>query len=299
MINWKNADSYDNQYLKIIRDLVSKAENSEGYRLDRTKVGAFSDFGRHMEWDLSKGFPLLVSKFTAFKTMYTEMLFFIKGVTNNNWLTERNCNIWTPWANEDGELGPIYGSQLRNFNGAGFDQLEYVISLLKNNPSSRRIMFTYYNPLVLPEEGKAHKENIENGKAVLPPCHVLYMFDVEERNGVKYLNGSLSQRSADVILGVSFNFAQLALWVHILAHHTGMQPGKIFHFMNNAHIYANQVDDIKLWLEEVDKRKDENFFYPKLEIIEDPSKPIEEYDLDSLRIVDYQHLGRFKFDIAV
>ena len=275
-------------------------KNNKGPKTDRTGVGTISEFAKHIEWDLSNGFPLLYSKFTAFKTMYTELQFFFKGLTNNNWLTERNCNIWTNWAREDGELGPIYGAQLRNFNNSGFDQLNYVIDLLKKNPSSRRIMFSYYNPLVLPVEGQDHSVNIDNGKAVLPPCHVLYMFNVEERDGEKYLNGSLTQRSADFLLGSPFNISQLALIVHILAHHTGMKPGKIFYYMNDCHIYLNQIEDMNKWLDFIyEEHLMDKFTYPKLVINESPDTHPEDYGPDSLHIEGYNHLGKFRFAIAV
>lgn len=297
---WTDPKSYDSQYLDIVNTILNKAEQSNGYRLDRTKVGAYSIFGTSIEWDLQNGFPLLVSKFTAFKSMYTELLFFMKGITNNNWLLERNCTIWTPWANEDGELGPVYGAQLRNFDGQGFDQLEYLIKTLKENPDSRRIMFSYYNPNVLPDESKSHAENVANGKAVLPPCHVLYMFDSELReDGKRYLNGMLVQRSVDFLLGGPYNVSQLALWVHILAHHTGHEVGTIKHIGNNTHIYANQIDDAKLWLSVIEKDRYKNIEYPKLVITADKDKHPQDYDLNDLHIEGYEHLGRFKFKIAV
>ena len=300
LAKWNDENSYDRQYLDIVNTLLEKAEKESGYRLDRTKVGSYSTFGTTIDWDLKNGFPLLVSKFTAFKTMYTELLFFMKGITNNNWLLERNCHIWTPWANEDGELGPIYGSQLRNFDNQGFDQLQYVIDTLKENPDSRRIIFTYYNPNVLPDESKTHKENIENGKAVLPPCHILYMFDSQvAEDGSRELNGMLVQRSNDTLLGKPFNFSQLALWVHILAYHTGHKPGRIKHVVSNEHVYMNQIDAAKEWLSVVEENKNKEIFYPKLIIHADKDKHPQDYELDDLSIEGYEHLGKFKFDVAV
>ena len=296
-----HEDTYDMQYLNICADILKKAKSEENLVDDRTGVGCYSDFARYITHDLRNGFPLLLCKFTSFKAMATEMLAFSRGVTNNNWLVERGCNIWTPWAREDGELGPIYGSQLRNFNGQGFDQLKFVVDTLKTNPSSRRIQFTYYNPLVLPDESLDHNTNINNGKAVLPPCHVLYNFNVEELNGEKYLNGSLTQRSADVPLGAPFNTAQLALWVHVLAHHTGLKVGKINHLMIDAHIYSNQVETMSECIKNVYKEPAKVFdgSYPELIIHADKDLPIDEYEIDNFEIINYNPMGKYKFDISV
>lgn len=287
--------SLDYAYTNLIERIVAKSECANK-REDRTGVGSYSLFSEVLEFDLSLGFPLMTCKFTSFKMMATEWMFFTRGITNNNWLTERGCNIWKPWANEDGELGPIYGAQLRNFNG--FDQLQYVVDTLKANPDSRRIMFTYYNPSVIPDEKKTHKENIDSGKAVLPPCHVLYVFSTEVRSdGKRYLNGHLTQRSGDVLLGIPFNISQLALWVEVLAHHCDLIPGKISHMIVDAHIYDNQLDDAKAFLLNVDYQNLQQA--PTLKIIADRDKPIDEYELSDFELSKYDHQGKFKFDIAV
>ena len=298
--SYTNLGSYDRQYIAIINELLNQYDNDINVKKDRTGVGTVSTFAKQINFDLSNGeFPLLTSKFTPFKAMANEALFFLKGLTNNNWLVERGCNIWTPWAREDGELGPIYGKQLRDFNG--FDQLEYVLNELKTNPDSRRIMFSYYNPAMLPDASKSHVENINNNKAVLPPCHLLYCFMTEVKDGVRYLNLHLSIRSNDMLLGNPFNFAQVALLTYIFAHYTGMKPGKISSTSIDAHMYLNRVDDAKAWLSDINNKIQNNsrVAYPKLIIKAKPNKHPEDYDISDFEIIDYKHFGKYLFKVAV
>lgn len=170
---------------------------------DRTGTGTISCFGYQMRFDLSKGFSCLTTKKLHLKSIIHELLWFIKGDTNIGYLNANGVSIWNEWADENGDLGPIYGHQWRNWNSEGIDQLTNAIETIKKDPHSRRIIVTAWNPSVLPDTSKSFQENIANGKAALPPCHAFFQFYVN--NGK--LSCQLYQRSADVFLGVPFNIA--------------------------------------------------------------------------------------------
>lgn len=188
----------DLEYCRVLEELVKKSETASMIQ-DRTGVGTWKIFGNMIRIDISESFPMLLSRRVPWKSVVNEFIFFLNGFTNNNWLRERNCKYWEEFAHpETGELGPVYGAQLRNFNNQGVDQLALLIDGLQNRPNSRRHMFTYLNPALIPDETKSHKENIENGRAVLPPCHLLYQFNVEDGK----LSGLLYQRKVLRPLGV-------------------------------------------------------------------------------------------------
>lgn len=228
------------QYL----DLVRRARNDGAVKGDRTGTGTRSVFGHQMRFDLSDGFPLITTKKIHLKSVIHELLWFIKGDTNTSYLTENGVRIWNEWADENGDLGPVYGHQWRNWNSENIDQLKEVINTLKTNPNSRRMLISAWNPSVLPDTSKSFSENVANGKAALPPCHAFFQFYVAEGK----LSCQLYQRSADIFLGVPFNIACYALLTEMMAQVCDFEPGEFIHTLGDAHIYTNHFDQIELQL---------------------------------------------------
>jgi thymidylate synthase len=173
-----------------------------------------------------------------------ELLWFIKGDTNIEYLTENGVRIWNEWADVNGNLGPVYGHQWRNWNSEGVDQLINVIETLKTNPNSRRMLVSAWNPSVLPDTSKSFSENVANGKAALPPCHAFFQFYVADGK----LSCQLYQRSADIFLGVPFNIASYALLTEMMAQVCGFQVGDFIHTLGDAHIYTNHMEQVTLQL---------------------------------------------------
>ena len=228
------------QYL----DLVRRARNDGAVKGDRTGTGTRSVFGHQMRFDLSEGFPLITTKKIHLKSVIHELLWFIKGDTNTAYLTENGVRIWNEWADEHGDLGPVYGHQWRNWNSENIDQLKLVIETLKTNPNSRRMLVSAWNPSVLPDTSKSFSENVANGKAALPPCHAFFQFYVADGK----LSCQLYQRSADIFLGVPFNIASYALLTEMMAQVCGFEAGEFIHTLGDAHIYTNHFDQVELQL---------------------------------------------------
>jgi thymidylate synthase len=228
------------QYL----DLVRRARNDGAVKGDRTGTGTKSVFGHQMRFDLSEGFPLVTTKKIHLKSVIHELLWFIKGDTNTAYLTENGVRIWNEWADENGDLGPVYGHQWRNWNSENIDQLKQVIETLKTNPNSRRMLVSAWNPSVLPDTSKSFSENVANGKAALPPCHAFFQFYVADGK----LSCQLYQRSADIFLGIPFNIASYALLTEMMAQVCGFEAGEFIHTLGDAHIYTNHFDQVELQL---------------------------------------------------
>ena len=228
------------QYL----DLVRRARNDGAVKGDRTGTGTRSVFGHQMRFDLSVGFPLVTTKKIHLKSVIHELLWFIKGDTNTAYLTDNGVRIWNEWADKNGDLGPVYGHQWRNWNSENVDQLKQVIETLKSNPNSRRMLISAWNPSVLPDTSKSFSENVANGKAALPPCHAFFQFYVADGK----LSCQLYQRSADIFLGVPFNIASYALLTEMMAQVCGLKAGEFIHTLGDAHIYTNHFDQVELQL---------------------------------------------------
>ena len=205
---------------------------------DRTGTGTISCFGYQMRFNLSEGFPLLTTKKLHLKSIIHELLWFIKGETNIQYLKDHKVRIWDEWADENGDLGPVYGHQWRNWNSEGIDQIKDLIDQIKINPNSRRMIVSAWNPSVLPDTSKSFTENVKNGKAALPPCHAFFQFYVSEGK----LSCQLYQRSADTFLGVPFNIASYALFTMMIAQVTNLQPGDFVHTFGDVHLYNNHID---------------------------------------------------------
>ncbi|MDR1497101.1 MAG: thymidylate synthase [Puniceicoccales bacterium] len=228
-------------YLDLLRCVLDKGER----RSDRTGIGTLGIFGAQLRFDLRQGFPLLTTKKIHLRSVIVELLWFIAGKTDNQWLNERNVTIWDEWATADqcakfgrppGDLGPIYGHQWRNFgatpNGGGRDQLAAVIDSIKRNPFSRRHIVTSWNPL-------------EIDAVALPPCHTLFQFHV---SADMRLNCQLYQRSADIFLGVPFNIASYALLTQMVAQATGLSVGDFVHTFGDVHLYTNHMEQAAIQL---------------------------------------------------
>ena len=232
---------------------------------DRTGTGTLSVFGYQMRFDLSKGFPMVTTKKLHLKSIIYELLWFLKGDTNIQYLQENGVRIWNEWADTNGDLGPVYGHQWRSWNGEEIDQIQEVIESIKNNPNSRRMLVSAWNPSVLPDTKKSFEENVANGKAALPPCHAFFQFYVA--NGK--LSCQLYQRSADIFLGVPFNIASYALLTMMVAQVCGLEAGDFIHTFGDAHIYNNHMEQIELQLSREPKPLPEMKLNPEVKNILD------------------------------
>jgi thymidylate synthase len=218
------------QYL----DLMRRVRTYGVRKTDRTGTGTLSVFGHQMRFDLNEGFPLVTTKKVHLKSIVHELIWFLQGDTNTAYLNAHGVSIWDEWADENGDLGPIYGRQWRSWparNGRGIDQIQEVVEALKTNPDSRRIIVTAWNPADIPD-------------MALAPCHCLFQFYVADGR----LSCQLYQRSADVFLGVPFNIASYALLTKMLAQVTGLEPGEFVHTFGDAHLYLNHLEQADLQL---------------------------------------------------
>lgn len=256
-------------YIKLVEEILANGEE----RGDRTGTGTISVFGTQSKYDLREGFPLLTTKKVLFKAIVRELLWFLRGSTNiNDGLTE-HTPIWDAWADENGELGPIYGKQWRNWGGQGIDQISQAIDLIQHNPESRRIIVNAWNVSDLPD-------------MALPPCHLLFQFYVIKGR----LDCQLYQRSADVALGVPFNIASYALLTTLIAQHCNLDPGIFTHTIGDAHIYVNHIEGLK---EQIKRR-----LYP-LPTLQVAKKPLEEIEFEDIQLVGYQHHPFIRYQVAV
>ncbi|MDB4195388.1 thymidylate synthase [Flavobacteriales bacterium] len=230
--------------MKQYHDLLQHILDNGEQKGDRTGTGTISCFGYQMRFDLSKGFPMVTTKKLHLRSIIHELLWFIKGETNIKYLQENKVRIWDDWADENGDLGPVYGHQWRNWNSDGIDQIENAIEQIKNNPNSRRIMVSAWNPSVMPDTSVSFSENVANGKAALPPCHAFFQFYVT--NGK--LSCQLYQRSADTFLGVPFNIASYALFTMMVAQVCGLEYGDFIHTFGDVHLYNNHIEQTELQL---------------------------------------------------
>jgi thymidylate synthase len=226
------------QYLDLMQDIIDNGVDKS----DRTGVGTRSVFGRQIRFDLAQGFPLVTTKKIHLKSIIYELIWFLNGSTDNNWLKERGVSIWNDWALADGDLGPIYGKQWRSWDcpdGSTIDQIEALMRMIKSKPDSRRLIVSGWNPADLPDESVAPQQNVEQGRAALPPCHTLFQFYVA--NGK--LSCQLYQRSADLFLGVPFNIASYALLTHMIAQQCSLDVGEFVHTFGDSHLYSNHLTD--------------------------------------------------------
>jgi thymidylate synthase len=226
-------------YLQLLQDILDKGTRKS----DRTGTGTISHFGYQLRFDLAAGFPAVTTKKLHFKSIIHELLWFLQGGTNIRYLNDNGVTIWNEWATDEGELGPVYGAQWRNWiapNGRHIDQITQLLADLKSKPDSRRHIVSAWNPALLPDESRSPKENAAMGLQALPPCHTMFQFHVADGR----LSCQMYQRSADVFLGVPFNIASYALLTLMIAQVTDLQPGDFVHTFGDVHIYLNHLDQV-------------------------------------------------------
>jgi len=262
------------QYLDLLQQVLKDGEKKE----DRTGTGTISLFGAQARYDLSQGFPVVTTKKLHLRSIIHELLWFLKGDTNIKYLQENKVRIWDEWADEDGNLGPIYGYQWRSWpaaDGSYIDQISEVIDQIKNNPDSRRLIVSAWNV-----------GEIEN--MALPPCHAFFQFYVA--NGK--LSCQLYQRSADLFLGVPFNIASYALLTHMIAQECNLQVGDFIHTLGDAHVYMNHLEQVNLQLSRTPKP------LPKLVLNPDVTS-VFDFTFDDIQLVDYECDEAIKAPVAV
>lgn len=272
------------QYLDLVKHVIEHGSEKS----DRTGTGTKSIFGYQMRFDLSEGFPMVTTKKLHLKSIIYELLWFLKGDTNIRYLTENGVRIWNDWADENGNLGPVYGHQWRNWNSDEIDQIKEVISQIKSKPDSRRLMVSAWNPSVLPDTSRSFSENVANGKAALPPCHAFFQFYVTDGK----LSCQLYQRSADVFLGVPFNIASYALLTMMMAQVCGYEGGEFIHTFGDAHIYSNHYEQLELQLSR-DPRP-----LPKM-ILNPDVTSIFDFKFEDFTLLDYDPHPHIKGAVAV
>jgi thymidylate synthase len=277
--------------MKQYLDLVNKILTTGKEKMDRTGTGTLAVFGEKIEHNMKEGFPLLTTKKMARKTMLVELEGFLKGITDKSWYQERGCHIWDEWCNpqkvpyghnitvkrrmvEERDLGPIYGAQWINWNNEGINQLESVVNTLKENPNSRRMLVTSWNPSKL-------------NQMALEPCHVLYQADVIDNE----LHLAWYQRSIDTMLGLPFNIASYATILHLLSKESGIPEGKVIGFLGDTHIYKNHIKKAK------EQLKNKPLSLPKIETKKFTS--IFDWTHEDTQFNDYQSHQKIEFPIAV
>ena len=262
------------QYLDLMKHVLEKGARKE----DRTGTGTLSVFGYQMRFDLAEGFPLLTTKKLHLKSIIYELLWFLRGETNIEYLRENGVNIWNEWADENGELGPVYGAQWRSWktsDGRAVDQISHVIDQIRTNPDSRRLIVSAWNVGEIP-------------KMALPPCHLLFQFYVADGK----LSCQMYQRSADIFLGLPFNIASYALLTMMVAQVCNLEPGDFVLTLGDAHLYSNHFEQARLQLER------EPLKLPQMKI--NPSvRSIFEFDYTDFELVGYEAHPHIKAEVAV
>lgn len=275
------------QYLDLLRDIRDNGVD----RGDRTGTGTRSVFGRQLRFDLAEGFPILTTKKVHFKSVVNELIWFLNGDTNTQWLRENGVSIWDEWATGTGDLGPLYGAQWVNWptrDGKTINQIDYVIDCLKHRPESRRILFHAWNVEYLPDETMSPQENVEAGRMALPPCHLLYQFYVA--NGK--LSAMLYIRSSDAFLGLPFNIASVSLLVHMLCQQVGLAPGEVVVTMGDCHLYSNHAEQVETQLARQPKAR------PVLEIVRKPES-VYDYRFEDFVLQGYDPEPNISAPVAI
>lgn len=275
------------QYLELLQDILDNGTAKS----DRTGTGTLSVFGRQYRHSLADGFPLLTTKKLHFKSIVNELIWFLNGDTNTRWLKENGVSIWDEWATEDGDLGPIYGAQWTAWptrEGGVFNQIDYVVDCLRNNPDSRRILFHAWNVDYLPDERMSPQDNVRAGRMALPPCHLLYQFYVA--NGV--LSSQLFIRSSDSFLGLPYNTASLAVLTMMLAQQCDLEPGEIIICTGDSHIYSNHFEQVREQLAREPRA------LPSVKILRKPAT-IYDYRFEDFALENYNPYAPISAPVAV
>ena len=272
-------------------DLLKNVLDTGTVRGDRTGTGTKSLFGAQLRFDLSNGFPLVTTRKVFFKGVIYELLWFLAGDTNIKYLVDHNVHIWNAWADENGDLGPVYGAQWRAWRGPDnqhLDQITQVIEQIRTNPNSRRHIVSAWNPAVLPDEQVSPQDNVRAGRAALASCHTLFQFYVADAK----LSCQLYQRSADSPVGLVFNIAQYSLLTHLVAQQCDLQVGDFIWTGGDCHIYVNQFEGVREQLAREPRP------LPRLNLRRKPPS-ILEYRFEDFEILDYNPHPAIKYPVAV
>lgn len=275
------------QYLDLLRHVRDQGD----FKGDRTGTGTHSVFGYQMRFDLGDGFPMVTTKKVHLKSVIHELLWFLKGDTNTDYLLEHGVRIWNEWADDNGDLGPVYGHQWRSWptpDGRHIDQISEIVEQIKTNPNSRRIIVSAWNPADLPDETISPQANVAEGRMALAPCHAFFQFYVCDGR----LSCQLYQRSADIFLGVPFNIASYALLTMMIAQVCGLEPGDFIHTLGDAHIYTNHKDQVELQLSR------EPFSLPRMRLNPEVKDLLAFTEAD-FELTDYEFHPHIKGAVAV
>lgn len=313
---------YEDYYLYILAQLAQRLE-IQGVEGDRTGTGTARMFGTQLRADLRNDFPLLTTKKVFTRGIIEELLWFLRGETNIQSLVDKGVHIWDEWADDTGELGPVYGAQWRDWNEEGIDQIADLIHELKTNPNSRRMIVSAWNPSVIPDPAISPAHNVAHGRQALPPCHTMWQCFAQEMTEIEriqwvsdnhrdslrgmnhdklteagvpthWLDLQLYQRSADWMLGVPFNAVSYSLLTMILAHHVGMAPRYFIHTFGDFHLYSNHLDQAK---EQISR--DPVGKQPKVQLLHDPSKPLDQLEASDFKVIDYHPHPAIKAPVSV
>ena len=277
--------------MRVYLDLLQLLLDHGTDKGDRTGTGTLSRFGHQMRFDLTQGFPLVTTKKVHLKSVIHELLWFIQGDTNTQYLRGHGVSIWDEWATEEGALGPLYGAQWRSWpapDGRMIDQLTEVVDSIKVRPDSRRLLVSAWNPALLPDETQSPQDNVRAGLMALAPCHTLFQFYVANRK----LSCQLYQRSADVFLGVPFNIASYALLTHLVADQCGLGMGDFIWTGGDVHLYQNHLEQAREQLSRDPKP------LPTLKLMRTPDK-ITEYTEADILIEGYDPHPHIKAPVAI
>lgn len=274
-------------YLDLLQHILDKGTRKS----DRTGTGTISHFGYQMRFDLAQGFPAVTTKKLHFKSIIHELLWFLDGDTNIRYLNDNGVRIWDGWATDDGDLGPVYGAQWRNWvapDGRRIDQISQLLEDLRNRPDSRRHIVSAWNPALLPDETRSPQENAALGLQALPPCHTMFQFHVADGK----LSCQLYQRSADVFLGVPFNIASYSLLTMMIAQVVGLEPGDFVHTFGDVHIYLNHLEQVETQLSR------EPYPLPAMKINPD-KRDLFDFRYDDFELCNYQFHPPISAPIAI
>jgi thymidylate synthase len=277
--------------MKTYLDLLQRILDQGTQKADRTGTGTISLFGHQMRFDLQEGFPAVTTKKLHFKSIIHELLWFLNGETNIRYLNDNGVRIWDEWATEEGELGPVYGAQWRNWvaaDGRRIDQIARLLEDLKNKPDSRRHIVSAWNPALLPDESRSPRENAAMGLQALPPCHTMFQFHVADGR----LSCQLYQRSADVFLGVPFNIASYSLLTMMMAQVVGLEPGDFVHTFGDVHIYLNHLEQVETQLAR------DPYPLPEMKINPD-RRDLFDFRYEDFELTGYQYHPAIRAPIAV
>lgn len=277
--------------MKQYLDLMRHVRDNGVFKGDRTGTGTTSVFGYQMRFDLGEGFPLVTTKKCHLRSIIHELLWFLQGDTNTRYLRDNGVSIWDEWATQEGDLGPVYGHQWRNWpatDGTTIDQISEIVKQLKTNPNSRRIIISAWNVADLPDESISPQANVANNKMALAPCHAFFQFYVADGK----LSCQLYQRSADIFLGVPFNIASYALFTMMLAQVCDLEVGDFVHTLGDAHLYSNHMEQVETQLSR------DTFPLPSMKI--NPQiNDIFGFTFDDFELVDYQCHPHIKAPVAI